>query len=129
MEIRSNSKVGEIAAASMAAIRVFEDFGIDYCCGGEQSIGEACQPGGVDPEGLIQAIRDTMLSAAPGTRDWWAEPLAPDPPHSVGAPRVSEARIAKDPKGVGCSLCNLPGAGRRHAGSSAGDILPSKRRP
>ena len=76
MEIRSNSKVGEIAAASMAAIRVFEDFGIDYCCGGEQSIGEACQPGGVDPEGLIQAIRDTMLSAAPGTRDWWAEPLA-----------------------------------------------------
>jgi regulator of cell morphogenesis and NO signaling len=76
MELHSNSKVGEIAAASMAAVRVFEDFGIDYCCGGEHSIKEACQSGGVDPEALLQAVRDTMLSAAPGTRNWSAEPLA-----------------------------------------------------
>jgi regulator of cell morphogenesis and NO signaling len=76
MEFHSNSKVGEIAAASMAAIRVFENFGIDYCCGGEQSITEACQLGGVDPEALLQAVRDTMLSAAPETRDWKAEPLS-----------------------------------------------------
>ena len=76
MELRSNSKVGEIAAASMASIRVLEDFGIDYCWGGEQSITEACLSAGVDPEGLLQAIGDTMLSTAPGTRDWKAEPLA-----------------------------------------------------
>ena len=76
MELRSNSKVGEIAAASMASIRVLEDFGIDYCWGGEQSITEACRSAGVDPEGLLQAIGDTMLSTAPGTRDWKAEPLA-----------------------------------------------------
>ena len=75
MELHSNSKVGEIAAVSMAAVQVFEDFGIDYCCGGEQFIREACLSGGVDPEALLQAIRDAMLSAAPGTRDWNAEPL------------------------------------------------------
>ena len=75
MELRSNSKVGEIAAASMAAIRVFEDFGIDYYCGGEQSIREACQSGGVDPDGIIQEICDTMLSAELGTSECRAEPL------------------------------------------------------
>src|SRR5947209_7772975 len=76
MKLDSNSKIGEIAAASMAAIQVFEDFGIDYCCGGEQSIGQACRSGGVEPEAVLQAVRDNMLSAAPETRDWNAEPLA-----------------------------------------------------
>lgn len=76
MELHSDSKVGEIAAASMAAVRVFEDFGINHCCGGWQSIKEACQPGRADPQALLQAVRDTMLSTAPGTRDWRIEPLA-----------------------------------------------------
>ena len=76
MELYSNSKVGEIAAASMAAIQVFEDFGIDYCCGGEQSIAEACQSGGVDQEALLQAVRDTMIPAPSGSRDWKTEPLS-----------------------------------------------------
>jgi regulator of cell morphogenesis and NO signaling len=76
MELHSNSKVGEIAAASMAAIRVFQDFGIDYRCGGEQSIKEACRSGGVDPESLLEAVGETMISATPGTQDWKTESLA-----------------------------------------------------
>lgn len=76
MELHSNSKVGEIAAASMAAVQVFEDLGIDYCCGGGQSIMEACRSRGVDPDALLKAVRETTLSAAPGTQDWKAEPLS-----------------------------------------------------
>jgi regulator of cell morphogenesis and NO signaling len=75
MELHSNSKVGEIAAASMAAVRVFEDFGIDYCCGGAQSIKEACRARGVDPEALLEVVRKTMVSAAPASQDWKAESL------------------------------------------------------
>src|SRR6266542_2852924 len=76
MELGSNSKVGEIAAASMAAVRVFEDLGIDYCCCGGQSITDACRSRGVDPETLLTTIRDMTLAAAPGTREWTAEPLS-----------------------------------------------------
>ena len=76
MELHSGSKVGEIAAASMAAIRVFEDFGIDYCCGGDQSIGQACQSRGVDPQAVIEAVRETLSTDGRVTRDWKAEPLA-----------------------------------------------------
>ena len=39
--------VREIALAQPQAIRVFERFGIDYCCGGRRPLADACAAGNV----------------------------------------------------------------------------------
>ena len=41
--------VAEIAADSLAAVRVFEKYGIDYCCGGKRPLAEVCREKGHDP--------------------------------------------------------------------------------
>lgn len=42
MQIAYEKTVREIALESPSSIRVFERFGIDYCCGGNKSLGDAC---------------------------------------------------------------------------------------
>ena len=37
--------VREIALEQPTSIRVFEQFGIDYCCGGRKPLAEACMAG------------------------------------------------------------------------------------
>src|SRR6478672_9229606 len=48
--------VGEIVATDFRAARVFEQFGIDFCCGGRRSIAEACETASVDPQAVARAI-------------------------------------------------------------------------
>lgn len=50
MYLSTNKTVGELALEVPAAMRVFEKLGIDYCCGGKRSLGEACSVAGVKPE-------------------------------------------------------------------------------
>jgi len=40
--ITAATTLGEIAARIPEATRIFEDFGIDYCCGGKESLEDAC---------------------------------------------------------------------------------------
>lgn len=42
MSINTTKTVRELAVEIPNATRVFEDFGIDYCCGGKRSLSEAC---------------------------------------------------------------------------------------
>jgi len=42
MTIATTKTVGEIAAEMPNATREFEKLGIDYCCGGTRTLGEAC---------------------------------------------------------------------------------------
>jgi regulator of cell morphogenesis and NO signaling len=58
--IELNNTVGELVARQPGLARVFEQAGIDYCCGGRLSLEEACRRKGVDPE----AIRSTLERAA-----------------------------------------------------------------
>jgi regulator of cell morphogenesis and NO signaling len=50
-------------AASNAGVRVLEDYRFDYCCGGQQSLAEACRSAGHDLQQVMTAL-DTAL--APG---------------------------------------------------------------
>jgi regulator of cell morphogenesis and NO signaling len=51
--------------------RVFEKFGIDYCCGGKKSLAEACAERNVSLEEVVNAL--TLADAQPGDAteaDW-----------------------------------------------------------
>jgi len=43
MNITATSTVRDLAAGVPGATRVFENFGIDYCCGGRRTLTAACR--------------------------------------------------------------------------------------
>lgn len=57
-----NKTVRDVALEMPQATRVFEKLKIDYCCGGDKPLGEACATAGVEVANLEQ-----MLSAAAQT--------------------------------------------------------------
>lgn len=52
--------VAEIALAEPVATRVFEDFGIDYCCGGKTPFIDACRRANADPEKVIELVESEI---------------------------------------------------------------------
>src|SRR4051794_38247184 len=62
MENTGSRTVREIALAAPATTRIFEEFHIDYCCGGRKPLAEACAAVGADPAILQQRI-DEVLAA------------------------------------------------------------------
>jgi regulator of cell morphogenesis and NO signaling len=50
------TQVRELAVTIPGATRVFEKVGIDYCCGGERSLHDACVAAQVDEEALINTL-------------------------------------------------------------------------
>ena len=77
MTIVTNKTVREIALETTSATRVFEKLGVDYCCGGNQSLEEACAKSGLPIEQVIDALElAEAQSAVPGiNRDWIEAPL------------------------------------------------------
>lgn len=67
--------VREIALDQPAAIRVFEKFGIDYCCGGRKPLAQACEERSISVDSVLTAIADAEDLQQPAGRDWAAEPL------------------------------------------------------
>jgi regulator of cell morphogenesis and NO signaling len=70
--------VRELALEQPGAARVFEKFGIDYCCGGKQTLDQACRASKVpvaEVLGALEAAHGSGESFA-NTGDWQKEPLA-----------------------------------------------------
>jgi len=68
MEQITEMTVREIALAAPATTRVFEEFKIDYCCGGRRSISDACAATGIDPAMLERRIGE-VIAIQPDTAD------------------------------------------------------------
>jgi regulator of cell morphogenesis and NO signaling len=66
--------VREIALEIPAATRIFERLHIDYCCGGNRPLDEACRAAGVPLESVLSAIESPDAAAA--GRDWTTAGLA-----------------------------------------------------
>jgi regulator of cell morphogenesis and NO signaling len=76
MELVRNQTVAEIAAASLGAVRVFEKYGVDYCCGGKRPLADICREKGYDGA-AIQSELDAAAAVEEATeRDWNTAPLA-----------------------------------------------------
>ena len=61
--------VGEIVANDFRTARVFEQFGIDFCCGGRQSVADACRTAAADPGILRHALEALPVETADGAAD------------------------------------------------------------
>jgi regulator of cell morphogenesis and NO signaling len=78
MIMTAERTVRELALESGTATRVFEKLGIDYCCGGNKSLGDACRASNLSVEQVIDSLEmaEEAAHAARKDRDWPIEPLA-----------------------------------------------------
>ena len=78
MSVTVEKTVRELALENLAASRVFEKLGIDYCCGGNKPLSEACRAANIRVDDVLDALEMAEHSArnAQKERDWNAEALA-----------------------------------------------------
>jgi regulator of cell morphogenesis and NO signaling len=76
MNIQPSQTLREIAAQSAGAVRILEDHGIDYCCGGQRSFEEACREKGLDWQLIAPEIEAAGQTTVADQRDWNTAPLS-----------------------------------------------------
>jgi regulator of cell morphogenesis and NO signaling len=78
MAVVTTKTVREVAVENIAATRIFEKFGIDYCCGGGQSLQQACEKAHIPVDNVLDALEmaEATARAAQQARDWSHEPLS-----------------------------------------------------
>jgi regulator of cell morphogenesis and NO signaling len=62
--------VREIALEQPSSIRVFEQYGIDYCCGGREPLAEACAPRDIQVDAVIAALEVAATGPISIAEDW-----------------------------------------------------------
>jgi regulator of cell morphogenesis and NO signaling len=66
--LSASETVGAIAAGVGGAARVFEDLGIDYCCGGRKPLEQVCAAKGLEVGPVMERL--AAAAEAPGEEDW-----------------------------------------------------------
>src|SRR5690606_17141450 len=69
----TDKTVGAVAAANYRATEVFIRHGIDYCCGGDKTIGQTCAERAISPAALLAEITEAIeQGSAPHRYNEWA---------------------------------------------------------
>jgi regulator of cell morphogenesis and NO signaling len=78
MNATAEKTVRELAVENPGATRVFERFGIDYCCGGNQTLEKACRERNVSIDEVRDSLEAAQVPAQAGRdrRDWQNAPLS-----------------------------------------------------
>ena len=97
MSLTTEKTVGELALENTGATRVFEKLGIDYCCGGGQTLKQACQAAHVSIEEATESLAAaSQASSTAPARNWRAEPLSELLAHIVSTHHAyTRAEIAR----------------------------------
>jgi len=61
----SNTTVGDIVAHDFRTAAVFERFGIDFCCGAQRTLDQACRTAAAEPEDVVRALDTLSTASAP----------------------------------------------------------------
>jgi regulator of cell morphogenesis and NO signaling len=78
MSVMTEKTVRELALEMPVATRVFEKLGIDYCCGGNGTLEQACQAAQVPLDQVVDSLEVADLTARSSREDrnWQTEPLS-----------------------------------------------------
>jgi regulator of cell morphogenesis and NO signaling len=101
--IAPNPSLAQLVVEEPSRSRVFERFGLDYCCGGGHTLEEACRDRGVPVDDVLAALEDAPAASAV---DWSAASIDELIDHIVGShhaylreelPRLSQlwAKVAE----------------------------------
>ena len=66
--------LAEVVDAFPRLTREFERRGLDYCCGGGRTLGQACAAIGVDPELTVAELSAAVVGAESGSAEWTTMP-------------------------------------------------------
>jgi regulator of cell morphogenesis and NO signaling len=78
MAIATTKTVGELAVEIPNATREFEKLGIDYCCGGSRTLGEACAEAKISVDEALDRLQKSMTAAPRSTGQDWQNQLLAD---------------------------------------------------
>ena len=72
--------VGAFVADDFRTARVFEKYGIDFCCGGKVALSEACREKGIDPATIYMEIEAARSEPPERSQDYsaWGLPFLSD---------------------------------------------------
>lgn len=83
--ISSATTVGQLVVDDPARARIFEQLGLDYCCGGKRPLADACHERGLDPDTVVAMLNAAAASGGRTSEDWSQAPLAELCDHIVEA--------------------------------------------
>jgi regulator of cell morphogenesis and NO signaling len=113
MTIATTKTVGEIAAETPNATREFEKLGIDYCCGGSRTLGEACAEAKISVDEALARLEKSLASTQPSdNKDWQKQPLADLIDHLKG---THHAFVREESARIGALAAKVVGVhGKNH---------------
>jgi len=69
LQFDADMTLGAIVAARPTLARVFERLGLDYCCGGKQSLGHACEAKSLDPQTVLRLLEEAAVASESGAAE------------------------------------------------------------
>lgn len=80
MNVNEKMIIGELVTQNYKAASVFKSFGVDFCCNGNRTIGEACQAKGLNEELLLSKLNEVIMDkdAVTPDFDFWPIDLLAD---------------------------------------------------
>jgi regulator of cell morphogenesis and NO signaling len=75
MQISTDRTLAELVLERPSAARVFTRLGLDYCCGGRDSLEDACRARGLDAQTVLVFLEHEREPVAVESVDWTTAPL------------------------------------------------------